>query len=80
MIFLELSWMIDGFIPDGVPGIRSVDHPCSAFTPGVPRGTCDSDGHYICQECKHLSYFKTDAGEKAQIAVFEDQQRMRGRL
>lgn len=43
-------------IPDGTPGIRDVDAPCDAFGPGDPGGgRCDTDGHYICAECVHMS-------------------------
>lgn len=49
-------------IPDGTPGIRDVDAPCEAFEPaGEPwvraagNGDCDTDGHYICRECVHIS-------------------------
>ena len=42
----------------GAPGVRDPDAPCSGFDPGKP-GTapiadCDSDGHYLCSECKRL--------------------------
>ncbi len=49
-------------IPDGEPGIRDVDAPCSMFEPtGGPfdlasgAGDCETDGHYICVECTHIS-------------------------
>ena len=41
--------------PDGHPGMRDIDHPCVDFTPGVAAGACDTDGHYLCAECKHLN-------------------------
>lgn len=51
-----------GRIPDGEPGIRDVDAPCDAFQPaGKPfepaegNGDCETDGHYICSECVHIS-------------------------
>jgi hypothetical protein len=31
-----------GFIPDGTPGVRDVEHPCADFSPGPP----DTEGHY----------------------------------
>ncbi len=48
---MPITW-----VPAGTPGIRDVDHPCDVFEPGVPNGTgsCQSDGHYLCQECVHL--------------------------
>lgn len=51
-----------GRMRDGVEGVRDVDAPCEGFRIGAPSGDCDSDGHYICQECKHLSKRKTPAG------------------
>ena len=30
---------------------------CESFTLGQPKGQCDSDGHYMCQECK---YYRED--------------------
>ncbi len=48
--------------PDGLPGIRDVDAPCDVFEPvGAPweyatgTGDCETDGHYICRECVHIS-------------------------
>ncbi|KKN34693.1 hypothetical protein LCGC14_0791200 [marine sediment metagenome] len=45
-------------IPDGVPTIRSMDAPCPGYAPR-PRTLrdwpCDSDGHFLCKECAHLS-------------------------
>jgi hypothetical protein len=38
----------------GQPGVRDPEHPCDVFTPGEPDGDCESDGHYVCSECRHL--------------------------
>lgn len=41
----------------GIPGMRDPEFPCAAFMPG-PRpesGTCDTDGHYLCLECRERS-------------------------
>jgi len=32
-------------------GIRSVDEPCVEFVNGTPGGNCETDGHYLCEEC-----------------------------
>ena len=34
---------------------RDADLPCPsrAFEPGLPAGTCETDGHYMCRECEH---------------------------
>ena len=49
-------------LPDGEPGVRDVDAPCDVFEPvGAPyqyskgTGECDTDGHYLCRECVHIS-------------------------
>jgi len=40
-----VSELNGGRIPDGEPGIRDVDAPCSDFTPGEPGGgRCSTDG------------------------------------
>jgi hypothetical protein len=39
-------------MPDGTTGVRDVDAPCEAFRPGTPAGHCDTDGHYLCAECR----------------------------
>ncbi len=51
-----------GRIPDGEPGIRDVDAPCEVFDPvgtafqtAPGTGDCETDGHYICAECVHIS-------------------------
>jgi hypothetical protein len=36
---------------DGKPGLRSVDAPCFYFVPGKPKGQCEPDGHYLCEDC-----------------------------
>ena len=45
-----------GRLPDGVPCVRDVDHPCHAYRPGrrsgEPAGQCWGDGHYLCAECQ----------------------------
>lgn len=39
----------------GVAGVRDTANPCEDFTPGTPttRGQCDTDGHYVCDECEY---------------------------
>lgn len=38
----------------GEVGVRDRMHPCELFDYGPPTGTCWSDGHYMCYECKKL--------------------------
>lgn len=33
----------------------NTDEDCKEFDPGTPGGECQSDGHYMCWECKHMS-------------------------
>ena len=42
---------------EGVPGVRSADHPCELFDGRGYDGSgdCYSDGHYLCTECSRLS-------------------------
>ncbi len=45
-------------IPDGIPGIRDADAPCTDFQPGArdtSAGICNGDGHYLCKECQHFT-------------------------
>lgn len=30
----------------------SMSSPHGCFAQGIPSGNCDSDGHYMCDECK----------------------------
>lgn len=51
----------------GIQGIRDSDNPCELYTPTIDAdflglrltapggGSCDSDGHYLCGGCIHLS-------------------------
>ena len=34
-------------------GLRDPDYPCDAFESGAPGpfGDCETDGHYLCDEC-----------------------------
>jgi hypothetical protein len=38
----------------GVKGIRDSDAPCEVFDPGPASGGCQTDGHYLCIECREL--------------------------
>ena len=41
-------------IPWGVEvnGIRDGEHICTGYEIGSPGGSCESDGHYLCRQCK----------------------------
>ena len=46
----------EGKLPDGVPGIRDVDHKCPAYAPRKrdymkDHFKCGGDGHYLCIGC-----------------------------
>jgi hypothetical protein len=32
-----------------------IDCPTKSYSPGKPNGKCWSNGHYLCDECKHLN-------------------------
>lgn len=51
----------DGF---GMSGIRDPSAPCEAFEPGTPRGECETDGHYLCDECKERNTCDTGCGRR----------------
>lgn len=38
----------------GEVGVRDRMNPCKVFNYGPAAGTCWSDGHYMCNECKEL--------------------------
>lgn len=45
--------------PVGLPGMRDPDNRCHVYEPRKKHerdfGDCQSDGHYLCKECAHLS-------------------------
>jgi len=44
--------------PVGLPGNRDPEHMCRYYSPvSRPDGTgsCETDGHYLCRECDHIS-------------------------
>lgn len=52
--YLELQEQIRNNVV-GEVGVRDRMNPCDMFDYGPGSGTCWSDGHYMCKECKHLS-------------------------
>jgi hypothetical protein len=52
--YLELQEQIRNNVT-GEVGVRDRMNPCELFDYGPGTGTCWSDGHYMCKECKHLS-------------------------
>lgn len=50
-------------LPDGVPGFRSKDNPCTGYSPRkvllFDYRECEGDGHYLCKECCHLKEVET---------------------
>jgi hypothetical protein len=64
--WLELVAHVNGRTVFGQAGVRDPDHLCDAYDPtadadylgGVTApgtGSCESDGHYLCGGCHHLS-------------------------
>lgn len=55
---LPTPWWELPVIPDpglGVKGVRSSEYPCECFDPGPAAGDCETDGHYLCIECRNLN-------------------------
>lgn len=43
----------------GVPGLRDKENPCEVYAPSPGNshiGECESDGHYLCKECRHFNH------------------------
>jgi hypothetical protein len=63
----ELYESVNGRTMFGQRGVRDPEHPCEMFDPvddidwlglsieAPGTGSCDSDGHYLCNGCSHLS-------------------------
>lgn len=47
-LIFQAAHMLDEI---GAPGLRDRDAPCFDFEPGAPAGDCETDGHYLCDEC-----------------------------
>lgn len=52
-----LRCMANGLPPPDMRGVRDFDFPCEGYAPDGydGRGQCQSDGHYMCKECRELS-------------------------
>jgi hypothetical protein len=50
----ELVAQVNGRTTFGQPGVRDPENPCTAFEPGLPDGDCETDGHYMCDECTKM--------------------------
>lgn len=46
----------------GAPGLRDRKNPCFEFEPGLAAGDCETDGHYLCEECAHRNPQRYDGG------------------
>lgn len=63
----ELVAQVNGITEFGLAGMRDPGAPCASFDPvenidwtglyvrAPGHGRCDSDGHYLCRGCSHLS-------------------------
>lgn len=60
----------------GAVGVRDPDYPCEAYDAQGYDGTgkCDSDGHYECKNCSHLSpdapRFQNDGGRGDRLRLY----------
>lgn len=50
-----------GRVPDGMPGVRDQDNPCSQFYWGKPSNGCQTDGHYLCRKCFYADKARYEA-------------------
>ena len=57
---------VNGRTRFGAAGVRDPDYRCSAFEPGDPRpnGECQTDGHYMCDECIHRDTCEHGCGKR----------------
>jgi hypothetical protein len=62
-LHLRLDWQAwgDTKCVVGEPGVRDTLHPCEFFQYGPATGDCESDGHYMCKECKCLTPLKASS-------------------
>jgi hypothetical protein len=49
----------------GQEGVRDPEHPCDAFCPGRPAGSCATDGHYLCDECTERDTCEDGCGKRS---------------
>lgn len=57
-----------------VDGVRDDDAPCTGFKlgPCSGAGTCQTDGHYVCQECVHIDPRWLGDRARAEREISED--------
>lgn len=57
LAWAELVESVNGRTSLGRVGVRDPDGPCEEFDGAGYDGSgrCQSDGHYLCVECSHLS-------------------------
>ncbi|MGH9462243.1 MAG: hypothetical protein ACRD1X_13555 [Vicinamibacteria bacterium] len=47
----QLEALANGRTIVGMDGVRDPEAPCEVFRNGTPFGRCETDGHYLCDEC-----------------------------
>jgi len=53
----QLAASVNGKTIFGMDGVRDPDARCDDFKNGhAGHGQCDTDGHYMCLECAHMSH------------------------
>lgn len=48
-------WKLPRLPRVGDEHVRDPEAPCEAFEKGKPKGDCETDGHYMCRECRFAS-------------------------
>jgi hypothetical protein len=51
LLWAMLEASVNGRSLIGTPGVRDPEAPCEQFSPGRNAGLCETDGHYLCDEC-----------------------------
>ena len=60
--------------PTGIPNMRDPDHPCPAYEPRARHamldwGKCETDGHYLCDQCCHRAKTRSEDDEFISLQI-----------
>jgi hypothetical protein len=64
-------------LPVGIPGMRDPENKCAGYTPrkwrmGDAQPDCESDGHYLCNECAFKNKGESVNEEITDAGYFSD--------
>ena len=60
----QLVAEVNGRTMLGMDGVRDPGSLCDAFTTGTPTGDCETDGHYLCDECERRATCDCGCGSR----------------